>query len=275
MELNENETLINVGCALNVPKTLNNGQIPFFVVPDEYKVVDLEHLLTEPTRKRAAVHVHDANSFCAYFGSHSTGYSNIYANIDHEAETFVVLAVFDDHGPNAGWREHTCTLVHNPSVEWKRWNGKCRVTMQQSEFATFLEDNLADVVNADGMPTGSEMLQMAIAFERTADKRLKSKINLQSGGVRFEYADEDNAETRTSMQVSNRFTIGIPVFYGATVAYQIEARLKYRDNSGKLSFWYELIRTDRAFRQAVTDELDGISSKCEREIIHGTIGPGL
>ena len=274
METTENKTLLDAGASLAGPSMIGDSEIPIFVIPDGYTVKDLEYLLPAPTRKRAAVQMHDADSFCFYFDTHRTRDSKIYADIDNGSERFVVLAVFDDNGGDlAGWRDHTCTLVRRPSVEWKRWNSKCRANMGQAEFATFLEENLVDVVNAEGMPTGSEMLQMALAFERTADKRLKSKVNLQSGGVRFEYVDDDNAETRTSMQVFSRFCIGIPVFDGATVAYQIEARLKYRDNSGKLSFWYELIRPDRAFKQAVTEELESISIKAARTILRGTIGP--
>lgn len=274
METTENKTLLDAGASLAGPSMIGNSDIPFVVIPDGYTVKDLEYLLPAPTRKRSAVQMHDADSFCSYFDTHRTRDANIYADIDNGSERFVVLAVFDDNGGDfAGWRDHTCTLVRRPSVEWKRWNSKCRANMGQAEFATFLEENLVDVVNAEGMPTGSEILQMALAFERTADKRLKSKVNLQSGGVRFEYVDDDNAETRTSMQVFSRFCIGIPVFDGATVAYQIEARLKYRDNSGKLSFWYELIRPDRAFKQAVTEELESISLKAVRTILRGTIGP--
>lgn len=274
METKENKTLLDAGAALAGTCVMEGSDIPFVVVPDGYTVKDLEHLLPAPTRKRAAVQMHDADSFCAYFDTHRSRDANIYADIDNGSERFVVLAVFDDNcGDFAGWRDHTCTLVRRPSVEWKRWNSKCPAIMGQADFASFLEENLVDVAPAEGMPTGSEILQMALAFERTADKRLKSKVNLQSGGVRFEYVDDDTAETRTSMQVVNRFCIGIPVFDGATVAYQIEARLKYRDNSGKLTFWYELIRPDRAFKQAVTEELESISLKTGRTILRGTIGP--
>lgn len=274
METNENQTLIDVGCALNSPEQLDGSDIAFVIVPDGYKVVDLEHLLIAPTRKRSAVQAHDAASFCHYFGIHrDETKSQIYADVDHVVERFNVLAVFDDHGAHtAGWRDHTCTLARKTSIEWKRWTGKNKSPTGQAEFATFIEDNLSDVIAAEGMPSGSEMLQMALAFERTADKRLKSKVNLQSGGVRLEFVDDDNADTRTAMQVFSRFTIGIPVFDSSSVAYQIEARLKYRDNSGKLSFWYELIRQDRAYRQAVAEELDAIGKATGAKIINGTHG---
>ena len=71
------------------------------------------------------------------------------------------------------------------------------------------------------------------------------------------------------MKVFERFTLGIPVFEGSTSAYPIEARLKYREASGKLNFWYELIRPDRVFKTAVMDELNKIKEATGFPIIFG------
>ena len=71
------------------------------------------------------------------------------------------------------------------------------------------------------------------------------------------------------MKVFERFTIGIPVFEGSANAYPIEARLKYRESSGKLSFWYELIRQDRVFKTAVMAELDRIKEATGFPIVFG------
>ncbi|HMY07501.1 MAG TPA: DUF2303 family protein [Accumulibacter sp.] len=48
-----------------------------------------------------------------------------------------------------------------------------------------------------------------------------------------------------------------------------DARLKYRESSGKVSFWFELIRPDKAFRQAVEDELGAIAGATGLSIING------
>lgn len=53
-------------------------------------------------------------------------------------------------------------------------------------------------------------------------------------------------------------------------AYPIEARLKYRENSGKLTFWYELIRPDRAFKTAVNSSLEQIKADTGFLILQGT-----
>ena len=274
MTTDNNEVLVALGAAVSGARVMEDGSLtPYAFLPPGYSVHELEFLRESPAHKRAAVKVIDSDSFCAYIADHKTAGTRIYANFDIVCEGLSLVAVLDDHSAgSAGWRHHTCTLDRRKSIEWGRWASKNHVHMPQSDFARFLEENLADIVTAEGMPTGSEMLQMALAFERTADKRLKSKVNLQSGGVRFEYVDDDTAETRTSMQVFSRFAIGIPVFECAKAAYQIEARLKYRDNAGKVAFWYELIRSDRAFRKAVDDELTAISEATGLKIIKGTPG---
>lgn len=274
MNTTDAEAILAAGASLSSIRYIADGLIPFSLVPKDYTLHDLEHLLEVPTRKRAKVSVSDADSFCRYMLRHGPReQSTIYADIDREAGKFVLVGVLDDHhNDGADWREHTCTMTRKQSVEWKRWTSKHKATMNQADFATYLEENLSDVAQVEGMPTGGDILQMALAFERTAEKKLKSKINLQSGGVRFEYTDDDDKDTRTSMQVFSRFAIGIPVFEGSKSAYQIEARLKYRDNSGKLSFWFELIRADRVFGQAVTDELEVIGESTGMLILNGTHG---
>lgn len=270
----EASEILAAGVALGDIRGTDDGLIPFVIVPKGYELRDLEYLFAAPTRKRAKLSVSDADSFRRYMFRHGTpSTSTIYADIDREAGKFVLVGVLDDHRVDgAGWREHTCTMTRKQSVEWKRWTSKNKVFMNQGDFATYLEENLSDVAQVDGMPTGGDILQMALAFERTAEKKLKSKINLQSGGVRFEYTDDDDKDTRTSMNVFERFAIGIPVFEGSKSAYQIDARLKYRDNSGKLTFWFELIRADRVFGQAVSDELEVIGEATGMLILNGAHG---
>lgn len=270
---NDFDTLLAAGSAIATQnlRSLGGCAAPFAIVPEKYTVSSLEWLLGNPTRKRAKVVVSNSDGFCVYMARHGLAISpTIYADVDTINGRLTVVGVIDDHAEGLpGWREHTCTWASIPSVEWQRWTSKNAAPMTQGAFAAWLEDNLADVASVDGMPTGGDMLQMALGFERTSEKRLKSKINLQSGGLRFEYVDDEDKDTRTSMEVFSRFAIGIPVFDGSTSAYRIDARLRYRDNSGKLSFWYELVRPDRAFRQAVAEELSEIAKKTALSIING------
>jgi uncharacterized protein YfdQ (DUF2303 family) len=276
------ETLLRYGSAVGVPRSPITSDLdvfiepengtPYLVAPDGYTVHSLEHLLPHPTRARADVIVTTTDSFIAYAKRHgSLADCTIYAEIRAENHVCNLVAIMNDHaedGPD--WRDHRCTFSPALSVEWKRWTGKDGSKMNQAELATWLEDNLGDIASVIGMPSGAQMLEMALKFEATAEKKLASRINLQSGGVRFEYIEDEDKNTRTAMEVFQRFTIGVPVFDGSSDAYPIEARLKYRDIQGKVSFWYELIRPDRAYKTAVQSSLDQIKAATGFLMIQGT-----
>lgn len=274
MENNNAKTLLAAAASLGeirypIPGTRGEGA--FIIVPEGYDVHDLEHLMPAPNRKRANVVTADAASFVCYIKKHgSLDDCTIYADVDSEKSVCILIAIINDHGEDKPqWRDHQCRFEPKQSVEWKRWISKNRAVMNQSDFATWLEDNLSDVALVAEMPTGADILTMALGFEANAEKRLRSKINLQNGGVQFEFIEDETKETRTSMKVFERFTLGLPVFDGSSNAYPLEARLKYRDREGKVSFWYELIRPDRVFKTAVTTELDAIRTATGMPILFG------
>lgn len=266
------QTAINAGAA-SVQPVFSHGGIAYVAMPGEYQIRDLENLLPAPTRKRADVATTDVDSFIFYTKKHGEADTcTIYADIDAEVSRFNLIGVLNDHGAAtlaAQWRDHQCKFQPAQAVEWKRWLGKNKQQFSQTDFATWLEDNLPDIASVAGMPSGADVLQMALGFEANAEKRLRSKINLQSGGVQFEFVEDEDKDTRTKMQVFERFTLGLPVFDGSADAYPLEARLKYREKDGKVIFWYELIRSDRVFKTAVTDELARIKEATGFPVVSG------
>lgn len=263
-------TLLKAGAASIEVRTMGSG-IPFVVVPEGYKTADLEDLLHAPVRKRGNVVTTDTASFSDYLNKHSTQFGSvIYAEIDSEKSVCKMVAVLDDNVDDAPqWKENICRFSPKLSVEWVRWMSKNKTVMNQGDFATWLEDNLPDIATVPGMPSGAEILAMALGFEANSDKRLHSKINLQSGGVQFNFVEDETKDTRTAMKVFERFTVGIPVFDGSTGGYPIEARLKYRQKDNTLNFWYELIRPDRVFKTAVAEELSIIKENTGLLVISG------
>lgn len=270
---NNLETILRAGAALSEASAWGDG-VPYVVVPDAYHVESLEAYLPKPARKRSEVTMTDTGSFIAYINKHgSHEHCTVYADVDAEASKFCLTAIIDDHGADindAHWRDHRCTLEPKQSVAWKRWNAQNKKQFGQADFASYVEDNLADIATVAGSPSGADMLQMAGNFEANAERKLRSKINLQSGGTRFEFVDDDTASTRTTMNAFSRFALGMPVFRNSENAYSLEARLKFRVNSDKLLFWFELIAPDRVFEAAVKDELKLIQVETGFQILYGT-----
>lgn len=144
--------------------------------------------------------------------------------------------------------------------------------MSQVEFAAFVEDNRASIASVEGFPTSAQMFEMAINMEASQDVRFKSAIRLQNGGTQLQFIADDDKQTIERMQLFERFAIGIPVFWNGD-AYQITARLKYRVRDGKVSFWYELERTDVVFEAAARELIAAVRAGAEVPFFFGT--PGL
>lgn len=271
-DADDNDTLsaINAGASLGQPRRADGD---YAIVPQGYALHDLERFQLNPYRKIGNIYTTTVESFIAYVNKHAMpGTSVIYAAVDPTKYQASLVAVLNDHGDTiANWRDHKCTFTPKGSIEFGRWIGKDRKEMPQGEFAAWLEDNLGDIATVEGFPTGIEILKMALGFEATADKRLKSRINLQSGGTRFEFVDDEDKDTRTTMEAFSRFMLGLPVFYGAKVAYQLEARLKYRENNGSLTFWYELIRPDKVFALATQEDLERVAAETGLMMLYGSI----
>lgn len=277
----ENAALLAAGAALADPVTISEGAKPFVTVPDGFKVRDIEDLLVAPVRKRGSVALLDSVSFSQYLSKHLQHDGTVlYANVDFDLSKCDIVAIINDHKAYAPqWRDHLALYSPKLSREWRTWLGHDRKMFTQSEFATFIEDNLPDLASQPGLPTAGEMLQMALSFEANHTKTFKKTIDLQAGGVALEFVDKADTETTTKMDLFKRFAIGIPVFdathasAATEVGYPIESRLKFRQKDTGLVFWYELIRPDRVFRQAVNDEFESITLATGLSILRGT--PGL
>ncbi len=249
---------------------------PFLLLPkgDGWEVKDMSETIPTPVRPKGTVTMHDLASFiaiCKRFGVVEG--SMIYCDADYSASTVTLRAVFDDHESalDAGHRQHRAVYSPRQSEEWKRWTGNngAHKAMGQVEFALFLEENAKDITTADGYPSGAAMLAMALTLEATGEKRLRSGIRLQSGGVQLEYIDKEDEATVQKMQVFEKFRLGIPPFFRGQ-GYALDARLRYRVGNGAAKFWYELIRPDLVLAAAVDDEIAKIRTETGLPLVFGT-----
>lgn len=241
-------------------------------VPDGWSIRDTENMQPTPYRKKATVSLADDAGFVDYLKRHgSLASCTIWCDANYQKGQVDFTAIVNDHTEAADgqqWRDHLATFTPIKSVEWQRWNESHGKQMSQFDFATFIETNLADIASAEGYPTGTDMLQMATALEITQDMRIKSAIRVQSGGVRVEYVEDADAETAKSMQVFEKFALGLPVFWGGS-PYKVQARLRYRLKQGVLTFWYELIRQDKVLEDAARTLTTSIKEATGFPLFHG------
>lgn len=242
----------------------DGGLVRRVALPPEWSLEERndESFLQRPLRKKARVSTGDADSFVSYMKRHgSLTTSTIWCK--ESASSFEFTGIINDHGEEEtkpAWRDHLVFFSPRESVEWKLWNNFNKKHFTQADFASFIEESLRDIASVDGCPTGSQMLEMALTFEANQDMRFKSAIRLQNGGVQMAFSQNDDAATLQRMQVFDRFSIGIPVFWNGE-PYRIDVRLRYRVREGKLVFWYELIRPDKIFESASRTITTSIAEK--------------
>lgn len=229
-----------------------------YAIPRGHEVreirVDLGDYLPAPRALQAKAEFHDAASFLDYIARHAGEHTTCWCDFNPQTFGLAFRAVIDEHGKDSpAWRRHVAAYTPRMSAEWKEWKGKDRTGFGQVEFAEWLQDHEADIASVEGYPACADMLQMATNFQYQEDRRLKSAVRLQSGGVRLDYVADADAGTVESMKLFEKFAIGIPIFHAAPTADLLASRLKYRLDNGKVRFTYELQRADKAHEKAALD----------------------
>lgn len=253
---------------LPTPADVQGLNITHYALPKGYEFkevkTDLEALLPAPRALRAFARLAGPADFLAYVARHKQPNTMVWCDFNPQTFKLKFTAVFDEHGNFApGWRRHTAELDPMFAAEWKLWKETHdRKSMAQVSFAEFVQENADAITSTEasqkaGYPTALAMLKMATEFVMNEERQLKSSIRLQSGGVRLTYIADPDKGTTEDMAMFEKFQIGIPVFHGAA-AWAIDARLKYRNNSGKLSFHYELVRPDRVHQAAAEQLIDQV-----------------
>lgn len=261
--------LLAAGGALGDAKTHPTADaVPYAVVPEGYV---LEKLPTAdlPLRPNGNVRLRDTASFVRFYKDHAADFSRIYATLEPARFQAVfdetrVVTFRDEHlHDQANWRQFRATFEVPPSREWKLWTSTDRMPMNQLQFASFLEDNLPDVVK----PDGADLLQLALNFEAAQAGSFVATQRLQDGSHNLQWKSENNASG--TVRLPEQITISIPVFENAE-PQQIDARLRYRIKEGVLTIWYELIRPHKVLEATFRSAWATIAEQTGAAILLGT-----
>lgn len=225
------------------------GEATFMVVPKEFTHVDVTPLLDKlqptPRRKSGTATLLNIDSFIGYVRDqrHNEPLAClIYANPD----TSTLTAVFNDHSLAPGWRDFRAEYKVEKSRELVSWLSNNKKALEQEEFAVFLEDNIADIVE----PSGEMMLAMALTMQAKTEANFQSSRRLDNGQVQLSYTETIDARAGAGqIEIPRTFTLGLRLFKNGE-PWKLKARLKYRLGAGKVKFWYELDRPENVIEEA-------------------------
>ena len=244
------------------------GEPDPIVVVDEggFQKVHTLPRLQYPVRIDQHVALHDVKSFTDYLARFGTSDTAIFFSETDKR----FLAVLDYHSnPGAArWCEHQAEFTVRTTPEWDAWMGSNRKTFGQVEFATFVEDNLPDIVN----PAGAELLEITRTLEAKKDVTYSSALRLNNGSFRVNFDEVIKGTANTqggSIEIPEQFTLQFAVVKGGSV-FQFPARFKYRLKDRALYLWYEIIRPYKVIEQALNEAIAQIE-----ESTHITIRKGV
>ena len=249
------------------PSIITNGagqqSAPFIPLPHGAQLHDVSHLFP-PQFIQQSVTLLDAGSFIDYVNRFKNEDTLIFAKVGADMATFT--AILDYHGPMIDDRylprrcKHIASFTTQPTADWQTWLAANRKEMDQVQFATWIEDNIRFFVKPEGkagenIPTGTDLLELVTTLEGKQDVRFTSGMRLQNGANELNYEEDvqlsgSSGTKAGKIKIPQRIMAGIVPFHGCP-AYRLEARLKYRIASRKITFWFETVNLAGNTRDAL------------------------
>lgn len=232
-------------------------RIPFVVVPEGLKLLDVEKHMPVPSRIRKNITFTEVGSFLDYFKLFKDAYKpQIFATLDAIGIKF--LSVFDFDGPGIAledgritapqpqWNTHVARLNLSYHRDYQALINNAEKWHEQEDFALFIEENSHLFTN----PDGATMLELAQDLKGFRNVDWKTGKRLANGKVTLEFVEEIEARTtKGDVLVPETLHLTSPIFEGFP-PQEIVAAFRYRlDGNGGIKFSYRLL-TKLAERKA-------------------------
>lgn len=270
---------------------LDGMSAPVALVPSGKSIVSLKKYFDEyrerPERKAGTSMIESIDSFKDIVNRFRDTNSALFAHAN--TTSLSIQAVFDYHEETpigeAQFCKHRARYDFPLSREWKAWTAASGKVFTQAEFACFIEDHIIDIMpgpytwdidnDAEAeiqrivktlggeIATPQKMMELSRGLQVNVSSAVAQAITLASGEANVSFT-----ETHDKVKVPTIFMLTIPVFQNE-VAYKILARLRYRVAEGKVVWFYELYRTDRALEHAFHEACEGCATATTLPLFYG------
>lgn len=257
-ERTENDALIEIATRAAKPGEAA-GIDGLLISASPLAVTNLEGMLYAPRRMRGDCTVDDLASLkeeALRFADAPVVYL-----VDNQPEPPKVIAVLnaaDAHDP--AWQDHRVVLPFRHSDAWRAWLSVNDKPLSQAAFAEHVEEWLHTCFD----PAGAAMLELVTNLEATKDVSFKSGVRLQDGSVKF----ENTENLRTSVVIPPRITIKVALYDGRP-PMMIEGLLRYRIESGKLTFRVKFLLLSNVIEQASLAIAADVGGAMGAQVIRG------
>lgn len=206
------------------------------VVPDGYKLQDLETLLQRPARIRSTVKLTTAADFVAYVTRFKRPDSTNFVapNLDGVAASKpLVSCVLDYHGDKdlqPSWCDHHVWFLPTKTPAYELLCALDGKLMDQQEFA----QRLRDLARFCASHPAAEIIEVVQSMTLTSSGDFTSLNDEASGSVRLAYTLDVSAKAGTQerrLDVPRKIDFRVPIFIGAEKS-TVSAELLYRTPKG-------------------------------------------
>lgn len=248
----------------------------------------IDEFRTAPERRKGTSNLTELDSFIALTKRFLDEDSALFADRNPTAPSLV--AVLDYHEMTAKgsprFGTHRARYAFPLSDEWMAWtegNGKWR---SQADFAAFLEERIADVLDPLGdsvlattralgerllckFASPSRLMDLARGLSIRVNSIVANAQNLSSGEATIRFETTHSDDKGAPLDVPGAFVVQVPVFRSGA-GYQIGARLRYHHKDGKLSWKYDLYRVTETFDHAFGEACERAAKETELPLYYGT-----
>lgn len=244
--------------------------------------LEMEKYRRAPKRRLGTAKALTLDSFIEMTNRHKTEHSVVFANTDWTKPSFT--AVIDYHEVEAqgaaNFGKHRVLYDFPLSEEWKAWVEKDGEAMSQLEFATFLEDRIADLsspteaekielerVFSTTVATPSELIQLSRKLQVHVENKVANAHTLQNGTGQIVWEEQHKGADGRPLIVPGIFLLSISPFFMGERA-RIPVRLRYRV-SGALTWFFQVYRPDVHVTDRVRTDLDIVQKRVDRPCYEG------
>lgn len=240
-------------------------------------VHSIEPLNRALSHVKQSVTLGDADSFNDYFNRFKNGNSIILADVSQHPPKFAGVIDYHEAPPEAGgtaeprYGDHRLGFAPVYSEQYARWREIDGEMKSQVDFLEFLEENYLDVM----APDSARLLEQVMDLEAKTDVTFKSAVRLSDGSTSLTYNEEVKTGSGTvNSQASfpTMMRIAVPMFVGDRDPVTLDCLLRFRIQSGKLSFMVKIKRRDLVERERVEGMVTEIATITNADVLLGRLG---
>ena len=277
------------------------------VVPQGMQVADIKPLMDQyrdrPERRTGTAVFRHLQSFIEWTQRNSSDHSVIFANPSEDAPSLLAVIDYHDKGAprpprvdpgthdngDANWCQHRGAYPMKLSKAWRLWAGLDDKPIKQGDLAALLEDRITDILMPPAETSANEadiklldlvrqlggtlagpsrMLELSRGLSVYEQSKVTNVANLTTGEKQIVYETSLQGSDGEPIRVPSMFLIGIPVFELGPL-YRIPVRLRFRKNSGEITWTLLRHRPEIFFEDAFNDSVAQARECCKLPVFVG------